>query len=530
MSYILRQKVGNHVYLYEAVSYRNADGKPRSTRVPIGKLDEAGQPVYKTEYIQRMEKAGTPVSLPKNAAYTRTDIAGSHIKEMGAFYLYQAIAEKTGLLQILKKVFPDTWREIFCLACFMVSSGEPFMYCQDWLSKTDGLPANLSSADISRLLGALGHREQELFFSEWGQYRSEKEYLALDITSVSSYSELIDEVAWGYNRDGEKLPQVNLCMLLGEKSRLPVYQSLYNGSIKDVSTLKTTLSLAFRIQEKRLTLVMDKGFFSSKNVKTLLSGPLKSKFIIALPWTLAFAQEQVERERAGIDRFSNVIVMGKEVLRGVSRRLEWPLEKGRGSCPVYVHIYYNLTKADERKNELYGYAASLFELAKQDPFDKRYEVEFKKYLTIRKANKPGAASVSMREDVLENELRHTGWMVLMSNHIKDAGEALRIYRAKDVVEKGFLRLKNNLDLSRLRVHGDTTMCGKVFMGFIALIMLSHIHQVMLKAGLYKTMTKLELIRYMEKLKVQYIKDDRILFPVSKVQKTILDAFGIKYPL
>ncbi|MDR0684454.1 MAG: hypothetical protein LBF83_04940 [Spirochaetaceae bacterium] len=170
------------------------------------------------------------------------------------------------------------------------------------------------------------------------------------------------------------------------------------------------------------------------------------------------------------------------------------------------------------------------ELAKQAPFDKRYEAEFKKYLVIRKANKPGGASVSMREDVLEKELRHTGWMVLMSNHIKEAGEALRIYRAKDVVEKGFLRLKNNLDLNRLRVHGDTTMRGKVFMGFIALIMLSHIHQVMLKAGLYKTMTKLELIRYMEKLKVQYIKDDRILFPVSKVQKTILDAFGIKYPL
>jgi hypothetical protein len=53
---------------------------------------------------------------------------------------------------------------------------------------------------------------------------------------------------------------------------------------------------------------------------------------------------------------------------------------------------------------------------------------------------------------------------------------------------------------------------------------------MLKAGLYKDMTKLELVRYMEKLKVQYIKEDRILFPVSKIQKTILDAFGVKYPL
>jgi hypothetical protein len=53
---------------------------------------------------------------------------------------------------------------------------------------------------------------------------------------------------------------------------------------------------------------------------------------------------------------------------------------------------------------------------------------------------------------------------------------------------------------------------------------------MLARGLYKTMTKLELIRHIEKLRVQYIKGDRILFPISKIQETILDAFGIKYPL
>ncbi|MDR0759007.1 MAG: hypothetical protein LBF74_02725, partial [Treponema sp.] len=79
-------------------------------------------------------------------------------------------------------------------------------------------------------------------------------------------------------------------------------------------------------------------------------------------------------------------------------------------------------------------------------------------------------------------------------------------------------LKNNLDLNRLRVHGETTMRAKVFVGFIALIMLSHIHNIMLKENLYKTMTKLELIRYMEKLRVQYIKGGRILFPFPKSKK------------
>jgi transposase len=115
-------------------------------------------------------------------------------------------------------------------------------------------------------------------------------------------------------------------------------------------------------------------------------------------------------------------------------------------------------------------------------------------------------------------------------HVKDPREALRIYRAKDVIEKGFLKLKNNLDLNRLRVHSDTTMSAKVFVDFIALIILSHSHNIMLKGELSRHMTKLELIRHMEKLRVQYIKGDRVLFPVSKIQKTILDAFGVKYPL
>ena len=71
-------------------------------------------------------------------------------------------------------------------------------------------------------------------------------------------------------------------MLLGQQSRLPVFQTLYSGSIKDVSTLQTTVALAFGIQGNRLTLVMDKGFFSHKNVKNLLSGPLKRKCIISI--------------------------------------------------------------------------------------------------------------------------------------------------------------------------------------------------------------------------------------------------------
>jgi hypothetical protein len=63
MAFIVRQKVGNHVYLYESVSYRDKDGNPRSHRVPVGKLNAAGLPVYKHDYIERMAQAGTPLPV-----------------------------------------------------------------------------------------------------------------------------------------------------------------------------------------------------------------------------------------------------------------------------------------------------------------------------------------------------------------------------------------------------------------------------------------------------------------------------------
>ncbi|NOQ21818.1 MAG: hypothetical protein GQ565_04095 [Candidatus Aegiribacteria sp.] len=71
----------------------------------------------------------------------------------------------------------------------------------------------------------------------------------------------------------------------------------------------------------------------------------------------------------------------------------------------------------------------------------------------------------------------------MSNHIQDAGEAIRIYRDKDVVEK----------------------------------------------GLYKTMTMKDLIKTMEKLRTQVIDGRRILFPLTKRQKEIFKAFDVQPP-
>ncbi len=95
-------------------------------------------------------------------------------------------------------------------------------------------------------------------------------------------------------------------MLMGETSRLPIYQTIYQGFLRDVTTLKTTFEKFDAITGGREILaVMDKGFYSKKNVDDLVAEG--RKFVIAVPFSSGFAKNQVDSVRDSVDCFSNNI-------------------------------------------------------------------------------------------------------------------------------------------------------------------------------------------------------------------------------
>jgi transposase len=484
---------------------------------------------YKPEYIERMRLAGTPVEIPSTEkVFSVDDVRKSSILECGAFHTLRSISEASGLAAALEEALPHCWKEVFMLASHLTVNGEPFMYCADWIENTESYPVGeMSSQRISELLVSVAPESREHFYRAWCRHRTETEYLALDITSVSSYSELIGDVEWGYNRDGEELPQVNICMLFGESSRLPVYQTVYAGSLKDVSTLRATLRRFDGITGGRPTLaVMDKGFYSKRNVDEMLSKDGVQRFIVAVPFTSGFAKKQVEGERKDIDTVSKTIRLGGETLRAVTKERVW--DSGH---KIYTHIYFAPGKAFGRREDIFAHVSMLRDEAETAPEKYVNSKEHKKYLNIRKSEKTDAGyTINIREDAIGAALGTHGWLVLVSNDVANAKDAIRIYRAKDVVEKGFMRLKCDLDLGRLRVHSQERMQNKVFVGFIALILLSQIHCVMTDHGLYGKMTMKQLIRTLAKHRAQTVGGERIVYPATKAQRDIYDAFGIAPPM
>jgi transposase len=531
MASITKQHVGKYTYIYESVSYRDDLGRPRNKKTKIGKIDPfTGETVYTPEYIKRTpgcaNAAPSETGIQKLLPVRSVEKVLDSVKEYGVFWFLRTAAEKIGLWNILQQALPSIWQEIFTLACYLIVSDKPVMYCEDWIAESEWLDVgNMSSQRISDLLTAFGEANRNSFYRAWCRHIQEKEYVALDITSVSSYSRQIPECEWGHNRDNEKLPQINLCMLFGENSRLPVYQTNYSGSLGDVSTLENTIAeFSALLGPIEAALVMDKGFFSTKNVNMLMGKGVG--FLVSVPFTSKFAKQQVEGERKDIDHVSNVILTSGAPIRGVHKLRAW----GGDGKKVHTHIFFDPHKALKERNELFENIAGLKRIAAEDAGNEKFAKEIQRYLIVRKSEKAeGGHTINVREDVIAKSLETAGWFVLISNHINNPQEAYDVYRMKDVVEKSFWKYKNSLGLERLRIHSNERMQNKTFVAFVALILASYVHKTMKDRQLYKSMTFDKLFLILAKLKSATINGQKFLRPLTKQQKNLFDIFDMPLP-
>jgi len=412
--------------------------------------------------------------------------------------------------------------QVFTIASYLTVCDEPLMYCEDWLDDNEWFDAGtMSSQRISDLLASFGEHERNQFYRAWYEHIREREYIALDITSISSYSLGRDECEYGYNRDAEDLPQTNLCMLLGEKSGLPVYQTTYSGSLGDVSTLDcTTAQLRGLLGEFSGTFVMDRGLFSKKNVGLLLDR--RYSFLVSVPLNNKFAIQLIDELRAGIDSIDNTITTSHAPIRGVHREIVF------GEADLHAYVYFDPARAMSARNDLFDHVIKLKSAAICGRDRKEHKRDIDRYLVVE--NAASGRSVSVRDDVVSRTLRTSGWFVLLGSSALSTQHALEVYRLKDVVEKGFWKCKNSLGLDRMRVHTDERAANKVFIAFIALIISCHIGNTIKNSHCCNRMTPRRMFRTLAKLKSAHVGGQRILRPLTKQQKDIFKAFGVSLPV
>lgn len=509
-SFIRSKTIKGQEYLYEITPYYDKEKK---------------QIRQKSKYLGKNIN-GVPVRVRSGEKIPKKVL--SH----GEFLPLKKITEDLTLEKLLSDVLPGKEvRPILALAMNYATRPRALTHIQSWyegIAMSEDYPdLPLSSQSLSRMLSRIGESTVNLEFSRrLIQQISTSDTLVYDITSFSSYSQNISLLEYGYNRDGLDLPQINLSLIVDKDLGIPVMYDLYPGSIADVSTLKNTVKKIDAQGIKKYTLIMDRGFFSTDNIEAMVSADLS--FIIPPTSTLKNVKETISSIHQSIDDPEYLKLYEKEPL------FVMPVNIDIGEIRLSGYAYYDQKRGQQQRNSFYKRLYDLMEVLKSKSLKPwmnpgeifrataKKDAKFIEWKAI-----DGKFQVSLRKNAVSQAINKMGKFILLYRGEFSWVECLALYRSKDVVEKGFDVLKNDIELMPANLRTNSSLKGYLFVSFLALILRMKLMKMMNDAKLNKKYSIEGLFTELEKIKILVLPNgEKITTEITKKQREIMDALHV----
>jgi transposase len=496
-----------NIYVYRYLSGAN----PKE--VIIGKIDkETGLLIPNSQYHNLNSTPSSIITNIQTLPAIHSDLS------IGRIFVLKELASDIGLNRCLEMVFPDIWEQLLAMAIYFVCESNAMMYIPDFF-RENYIPFSspLNGTKCSHLFSSILREDQIYFFKEWAKNVIEKEFVAYDISMISSHSNNIDLVAWGHNKDGDHLPQINLGMFYGMTSHIPIMYTLYNGSINDVTYFRFMLECAKEVGITDVKLIFDRGNYSKENFKFLHDRGIT--YVTSMPKKL-------------ID-FSLLLNTNRDIVKSVSNYISeyevygTSVDYIKDDMVMKAHIYFDLMKQASEEKLLYSHIADLETNLKNIGNSVEIGKKFTDYFNVTQRKR---LPINFERDFakIDSKLKNLGFFILLSND-KDINSqtVLSQYRQKDFIEKHFSDLKNPLEFDRMRTHSQETTTGKFFIGFLALILRSCLlKRIKLNEKIRKMTVEKALIE-LRQIRVIMLEDKKVMYtPLTKTQKGILDGIGI----
>lgn len=524
----LKNKTNGVTYVYESISYWDKEkGQARNSRTCIGKLDsESSEIIYNKRYLEKQQ-----LDAEKRQAGRRASI--EHQRHFyGAIYLFDCIVDKLGVREDLNRCFGELSDQILSIAYYLVLEDRAPMSRFGRWERTHEHPfgKEIPSQRSSELFSSITEDAKQSFFLSQSKRRSEEEYLAYDTTSISSYSQSMKQVKYGINKDHDPLAQINLALLFGQSSRLPVSYRKLPGNISDVTTIKKLLHDVEYLDIKKVKLVLDGGFYSEANINALYAHHYK--FLLATKTSLRYVKHFFDEVSATMATWSNYSTT--HALYVQSKTVDWDYnyikpstgEKIKEARRLYLHLYYDEQRATDKKISFNKLLDRLEEELRNDKRERRHEKMYERYFTVHSTPKRGI-QITPNDEAIKEKADRLGYFALISNGIKDPKEAIEIYRNKDVIEKAYDDLKNRLSMRRTSVSSEESLDGKLFVQFIALILVSYIKQKMDKENIFKEFTLQGVLDELDIIeKFTQPQSTPIIGEVTKKQQILFEKLGV----
>lgn len=407
--------IGGHYYTYLVSSkWDAAKGRPqKTTGKSIGKITEADGFIPNANGLHLMQELRmTP------------DVAPS-VKNYGAYEVLQQLTPEMD--QLLRKYFPDTFREIRTLSLLRLVDGissvkmvQP-IFLDSYMSDICSDIA-VSEGSVRRFIARLG-TEQDTIDAFMQSQVMPGTTLLFDGTSI--FTKSADSLsAKGYNPDHSLDPQARLLYIFEKDSHRPVFYRVLQGSIVDKTAFMNTVNVAGC---KDCIIIADKGFYSKQNVSALLKAGMK--YILPLREDTVNVEPEFYAD-TNDSKWDDVFTYNKRAI--------WFRKRPSGNKGNFIYTF----RDDSRRAELVGH------------FVERIEKNC------------GEEEYQPRDVMKQTRM---GYFSFCSNLDLSAKEIYLDYKERWDIEQCFDYLKNSVSTSASHAHTDDYFRGWAFLNHISLI-------------------------------------------------------------
>ncbi len=497
-----KNKKSGVTYLYWGHSvYIPGNKYPKVEKNCIGKIDSRGEFEPNKTFLSfsAAEQLATGlVEEPYYAPYVRGDLDTYESKMYGFTALLEAAAKQTGLWLALKKVFPSHWRMMLTIVESMMSYPHRALFRPKhfhdvcWHTLVD----KPTEYGINAALEAVDPAATERFFTDFErrmqQHRiaadpvEEMIVCALDTTSISTYSAMLEAAKYGKNKEGDDLQQINLLMICDNASGIPLYYRSLPGNYSDTTVLDTTLK-ELRAAEfrKGAIIVMDRGFYSQANVKMVLKSNFR--FLMGMPLSAGIYKDAIQEaapvilDTENFCRSERIHAYTKVISIDAPRR-----GRGPNRHEVCLYLFVNAEKQIAERQALSMKFADSLEALQADGSLWKPNNFYGRYFEVDRDAKGQVIAARHDKEAQTRKRNECGFFGFLGPVGLTPQRVLAITRNRDYIEKDYEAYKSRM--RRPKHSLEEHLEGKIFLVYLTTILEMYIRRKMDEYLLYDKYT------------------------------------------
>ena len=470
------QKNGD-VYVYERVTAYNPDTMKTYTvkKTLIGKIPFGQNEMIPTRPKKKSLKGSPDVETVVQASRTR----------VGATDILKWVGEESGITEHLHSSFPegDAQKIETVAQYFVATDGRTIPHLEKWQFEHETPYRDGMSEDCcGRLFEDLAMNEsgiQSYFSHRFSSCGTKRPIIALDTTSVDTYSANQYEFRYGFSKETGRLPSQKQLTIMAVENLQPIAFEQQPGNIPDVISIRNAIMRMQALGDVKPLVVTDNGFYSEDNCTLFVKYGIS--FLSRMSVKTGWIKEQFKTVQKNIHSYSNkcpfdsdtygMTVKAEHVYNLVRERTRGKFKAGdtqQVTKNMYLHFFFSDSRGVSERaiftqeiDDLINSVKSGTELTTHG------ERMVERYLIISKDDAGNVTDVQPNNNAINEHWGELGFFVLVSDFEKDTFDALKYYRWRNRIENLYEIQKNTADGKRPRVWSPARLRGRQFVQFIS---------------------------------------------------------------